>query len=127
MLTAKPPIFIVAAIVIAFSLFLLSGGIYDILETPLTAIPYGSGVLFFYPGLQAQVLVESAGVMISYAMGVVGIILMYQSTKYAYKPRQAYIMLLSGAVLILITYFYIESLMFQKLHPPQTTQTSSGG
>jgi len=124
-LTAKPSIFIVATIVTAFSLFLLSGGIYDILEKPLTAIPFGRGVLFFYPGLYAQVIVESVGVMISYAMGVAGIILMYQSTKYAYKPRQAYMMLLSGVVLILIAYFYIESLVFQKFYPPQPTQTSA--
>jgi len=113
--TAKPSIFIVAAIVTAFSLFLLAGGIYDILEQPLSAISIGGRVLFFYPYLQAQVVIESVGVMVAYAMGATGILLMYQSTKYAYKPRQAFMMLLSGVVLILIAYIFIENLVFGKL------------
>jgi len=124
-LTAKPSIFIIAAIITAFSLFLLAGGVYDILEQPLTAIPFGRSVLFFYPyTLQAQAIIESVGVMIAYAMGVAGILLMYQSTQYAYKPRQAFMMLLTGVVLILVAYIYIESLVFQKLFPPQQTSTS---
>jgi len=122
-ITAKPSIFIVAAIVTAFSLFLLAGGIYDILEQPLSAIPWGSNIIFFYPyTLQAQAVIESVGVMIAYAMGVAGILIMYQSTKYAYKPRQAFMMLLSGVVLILIAYIYIEGLVFSKLFPPQAQQ-----
>lgn len=124
-LAAKPSIFIVAAIVTAFSLFLLAGGIYDILEQPLSAIPWGRSVLFFYPyTLQAQAVIESAGVMVAYAMGATGILLMYQSTKYAYKPRQAFMMLLSGVILILIAYIFIESLVFQKMFPPQQKQAS---
>jgi len=115
--TAKPSVFIIAAIVTAFSLFLLAGGVYDILEQPLTVIPWGRGVLFFYPDLHGQILPESVGVMIAYAIGVAGILLMYQSTKYAYKPRQAFMMLLSGIVLILIAYIYIESSIFSKLFP----------
>jgi len=122
-ITAKPSIFIVAAIVTAFSLFLLAGGIYDILEQPLSAIPWGSNIIFFYPyTLQAQAVIESVGVMIAYALGVAGILIMYQSTKYAYKPRQAFMMLLSGVVLILIAYIYIEGLVFSKLFPPQAQQ-----
>jgi hypothetical protein len=124
--TAKPSIFVVAAIITAFSLFLLAGGVYDILEQPLAAIPYGRGILFFYPyTLQAQAVIESIGVMIAYCMGAVGIILMYQSTKYAYRPRQAFMLLISGIVLILVAYIYVESLVFQKLFPPEATQTTS--
>jgi len=120
-LTAKPSIAIVAILVVAFSVFLLAGGIYDILEKPLSVLPYGRGVLFFYPGLQGQFFNESVAVMIAYAMGVAGILLIYQSTKYVYKPRQAFIMLLSGVVLILIAYIYIEGSIFGKLFPPQTS------
>jgi hypothetical protein len=126
--TAKPSIFVVAAVITGFSLFLLAGGVYDILEQPLAAIPFGRSVLFFYPyTLQAQAVIESIGVMIAYALGVVGILLMYQSTKYAYKPRQAFMMLLSGVILILIAYFYVENLVFSKLFPPSQTSTTSGG
>lgn len=125
-LTAKPSIFIVAIIVTAFSLFLLAGGIYDLLEKPLSAISWGTRVLFYYPyTLQAQAVIESVGVMAAYAMGAAGILLMYQSTKYAYKPRQAFMMLLSGVILILIAYIFIESLVYQKLFPPQQQQATS--
>ena len=124
--TAKPSIFVIAAIITAVSLFLLAGGVYDILEQPLAAIPFGRSILFFYPyTLQAQAVIESVGVMIAYGMGVVGILLMYQSTKYAYRPRQAFMLLISGIVLILVAYIYIESLVYQKLFPPEATQTSS--
>jgi len=126
MSTAKPSIVIVATIVAAFSLFLLAGGIYDILE-PMGPIPWGRGVLFFYPHLQGQIPYESVGVMAAYAMGAAGILLMYQSTKYAYKPRQAFMMLLSGVVLILIAYIYSESLLLSKLFPPQATQEQTAG
>jgi len=44
-------------------------------------------------------------------------LLMYQSTKYVYKPRQAFMMLLSGVVLMLIAYIYIENSIFSKLFP----------
>lgn len=117
LVTAKPSIFAVAIIVVAFSIFLLGGGVYDILEQPLAVIPISSTrILFFYPySVHEQSVLESLFVMVSYSLGVVGVLVMYQSTKYAYKPRQAFIMLLSGAVLILLAYFYIENLIFSKL------------
>lgn len=116
LVTAKPSIFAVAIILAAFSIFLLGGGVYDILEKPLIAIPIGSRVLFFYPySVHEQSVLESLFVMISYVLGVAGVLAIYQSTKYAYKPRQAFIMLLSGVVLILLAYFYIENLILSKL------------
>jgi hypothetical protein len=124
--TIKPSILIVASIITAFSLFLLAGGVYDILEQPLAAIPYGSTILFYYPyTLAAQAVIESIGVMIAYALGSIGLLLMYQSTKFAYKPRQAFMLLVSGIALILIAYIYVESLVYQKLNPPQQQSSSS--
>jgi len=115
--TAKPSIFIIGIIVVAFSIFLLGGGVYDFLEKPLLAIPISSTrILFFYPySVHEQSVLESFYVMMSYALGVAGVLVMYQSTKYAYKPRQAFIMLLCGAVLLILAYFYIENLIFTKL------------
>jgi len=115
--TAKPSIFIIALIIVAFSIFLLGGGVYDILEKPMVAIPISSTrILFFYPyTVHEQSILESLFVMMSYSLGIAGVLVMYQSTKYAYKPRQAFIMLLSGAVLLLLAYFYIENLIFSKL------------
>ena len=114
--TAKPSVFIVATIVAGLSIFFLGGGVYDILEKPLIGIPIGTRILFFYPGtLQEQTILDSFFVMISYFFGLVGLLLAYQSTRYAYRPRQAFILLLMGAMFILIAYYNIENLIYAKL------------
>jgi len=114
--SAKPSVLLVATVVTAFSIFLLGGGIYDILEQPLVALPVGSRILFFYPGtVQEQFLLDSFYVMISYFFGVLGLMLLYQSTRYAFKPRQAFMLLIVGALFILIAYLSVENLIWAKL------------
>lgn len=110
LVTARPSIFVSAVIVVAASLFLLGGGIYDLLEKPLLVlVATGGRIITYYPyALNEQFLVESIIVMIIYAIGVVGFLLTYQSTKYAYRARQAYMMLLVGCVLVVIAYIFIE-------------------
>jgi len=119
--TAKPSIFLTAVIVAGASIFLLGGGIYDIIEQPLLGIPVGQRILFFYPGsLSQQTILDSMFAMISYLFGVIGILAMYQSTKYAYRPRQAFMLLVVGAMFFLLAYFLMENLIWAKL----TTSTS---
>lgn len=114
--TAKPSIFVIASVIVASTVFFLSGGVYNLLAQPLIAFPIGRKILFFYPyAVHEQAILESLLVMISYVMGFFGVFLMYQSTKYAYKPRQAYILLLTGVVLLLVAYIYIENLLLSKL------------
>jgi len=108
--TAKPSIFVVAAAVVAVSLFLLGGGIYDILLQPIVAIVASGGrIITFYPfGLTEQFLSESVIIMVYYALGVVGFLIAYRSTKYAYNPRQAYRFLLIGCALLIVAYVLVE-------------------
>ena len=109
-ITAKPSVFVVAISAVAASLFLLGGGIYDILIQPIVAI-VGSGgrIISFYPyGITEQLLLESVIIMVFYSMGFAGFIIAYRSTKYAYSPRQAYRFLLVGCVLLLIAYVLVE-------------------
>ena len=114
--TAKPSIFVIASVIVASTVFFLGGGVYDLLAQPLIAFPIGRRILFFYPySVHEQAVLESLLVMTSYVMGFFGVFLMYQSTKYAYKPRQAYILLLTGVVFLLIAYIYIENLLWSKL------------
>jgi hypothetical protein len=110
MVTAKPSTFATAVIVVAASLFLLGGGIYDLMEKPLLLIVAAGGrIITYYPyALNEQFLVESVIVMIIYTLAVVGFLISYQSTKYAYRSRQAYRLLLVGCVLVVIAYIFIE-------------------
>ena len=109
-ITAKPSLFVVAISVVAVSLFLLGGGIYDILIQPIVAIVVSGGrIISFYPyGITEQLLLESVIIMVFYTMGFAGFLIAYRSTKYAYSPRQAYRFLLVGCVLLLIAYVLVD-------------------
>lgn len=106
--TTKPSSLVLSAIAIAVAVFLFGGGLYDIIMKPYTAIYYGGRFYLLYPELGSQFIFDSIVSMILYALGIVGVISMYQSTKYAYNPRQAYMMFLMGISLILIAYIYLE-------------------
>jgi hypothetical protein len=46
--------------------------------------------------------------MIFYAIGFVGLVFTYQSTKYVYRARQANRLLLIGCILVVVSYILIE-------------------
>ena len=108
--TAKPSLFFMAALGIAGVVFLLGGGIYDLLEKPLFAIVTSGGrFIAYYPySLNEQFLVESIVIMTLYTIGIVGFLLAYQSTKYAYRPRQAFMLLMVGCIFIVVAYVFSE-------------------
>jgi hypothetical protein len=112
-LTAKPSLLLIGAIAIAASIFLLGGGLYDLLEKPLVAaFAAGGRIIFYYPyGINEQFIAESLFVMIIYAIAVVGLLLAYESTKYAYRPRQAFMLLLVGCTFVFVAYICIEYLL----------------
>ncbi|MGB9740566.1 MAG: hypothetical protein ACP5IM_02125 [Candidatus Bathyarchaeia archaeon] len=106
--TTKPSSLALSVMAIAVAVFLFGGGLYNIIMKPYPAVYYGGRFYFLYPELGSQFIFDSLVSMILYGLGIVGLIIMYQSTKYAYKPRQAYMMFLIGVALILIAYVYLE-------------------
>lgn len=103
----------------AVSIFLLGGGIYDILEQPIVAFISGGRIIPYYPqALNEQLLGESIASMILYSLGVIGLVLMYQSTKYAYRPREAFTTLLIGLVLLLMGWGIVEYFLFPSTIQP---------
>ena len=112
-MTAKPSLVLIAAIAVAASIFLLGGGLYDFLEKPLVAaFAAGGRIIFYYPyGINEQFVAESVFVMIIYAIAVMGLLLTYESTKYAFRPRQAFMLLLIGCTFIFVAYICIEYLL----------------
>ncbi len=113
--TAKPSSLILSATAIAIAVFLFGGGLYTIIMKPLPSVYYGGRILFLYPQLSEQFLADSVIAMVLYSLGIVGLILMYQSTKYAYKPRQAYMMFVISTVLLFIAYILLEATINIKL------------
>ncbi len=113
--TAKPSNLIIPIVSIATAIFLFGGGLYNIIVKPLPAVYYGGRFLILYPQLSEQFLGDSIVATILYSLGIVGLIAMYQSTKSVYKPRQAYMMLILGVILVLITYIFLETTIQLKL------------
>jgi hypothetical protein len=122
--TYRPSPWAIALIVLAFAIFLLGGGVYDLLEQSSIPIAIfsssgGAGSFIFlypYPSINDQFIAESILIMILYGIGIIGLLITYQSTKYAYKPRQAYIMLLAGLFFTLIAYAMLEYIFYLRTH-----------
>lgn len=112
----KPSTLIISIIVMGFAVFLYGGGIYNIVMRPLPSYYSGElGFIFLYPRLSEQFVYDSFIAVTLYSLGIIGLIVMYQSTKYAYKPRQAYMMFLAGVILLLIAYIFLEVIIRLKL------------
>ena len=116
--TYRPPRSFIAAIVIGISIFLLGGGIYDIFMEPLAVLPMRGGrFLSYIPGrINEQLLVGSIGVMVLYALGSLGLILIYYSTRYMHNQRNALIFMGIGVALLLISFIMVESILFWIIH-----------
>jgi hypothetical protein len=113
--TTKPSSFVISTIVIAYAIFLFGGGLYTIISSPLPAFYTGKGFIFIYPDLGRQFISDSVISVMLYAIGFAGLLAVYQSTKYAYKPRQAYMMLVIGVTLLLLAYIFLEDAIQIKL------------
>jgi len=87
--------------VVIFSLFILSGGIYNILESPPPFIPYGNKYLTLHPYLSDQTVYESIFVFLSNAAVFLGLYISYRSTQVAYDKSKANRYLLLGIGLTL--------------------------
>jgi hypothetical protein len=113
--TTKPSSLIVSTVVIAYAVFLFGGGLYTVISSPLPAYYTGSTFIFLYPDLGQQFISDSVIAIMLYAIGFAGLLAVYQSTKYAYKPRQAYMMLIIGVTLLLLAYIFLEDAIQIKL------------
>jgi len=109
------PILFIAVVCVAT--FFMAGGIYDLLEKPVSLLPRssGQGWTFIYPaGIGAQTLNESILSALLYLIGVGGLYMLFRSTRFAYRPRNAYILLILGLVVTIIIIYYSNQLLAQK-------------
>jgi hypothetical protein len=113
--TSRPSNLIIPIIAITVGLFFFGGGLYDLINRPLPAVYYNGNFLFLYPQLGEQFISDSIVAISVYSLGLVGLIAIYQSTKYVYKPRQAYMMLMVGIILLFIAYIFLEAAIRIKL------------
>ena len=117
--TMQPSTFAVSLIVIGATVFLFSGGLWAIINyaTIQPSIYYLGKFYFLYPGLGEQFISDTVIAAALYAIGFIGMLAIYQSTKYVYKPRQAYMMLVIGVTLLLLAYIFLENAIYWKMNP----------
>lgn len=113
--TAKPSSLVISVISVSIAVFLFGGGLYDLIMKPLPAVYYGGRFLILYPQLTEQFIGDSIVAMTVYALGIIGMIAVYQSSRYVYKPRQAYMLLLIGFVFVFLAYMFLEQTIRIKL------------
>jgi hypothetical protein len=113
--TAKPSSLVISVISVSIAVFLFGGGLYDLIMKPLPAVYYGGRFLILYPQLTEQFIGDSIVAMTVYALGIIGMIAVYQSSRYVYKPRQAYMLLLMGFVFVFLAYMFLEQTIRIKL------------
>jgi len=113
--TMRPSTLLVTLVVLGVAIFLFGGGIYDIVNHPLPAVYYQGHFYFLYPSLSDQFVFDTVVAGILFLFGFVGLLTIYQSSRHAYSPRQAYMTLVVGAVLILLAYLFLEYFIHLKL------------
>jgi len=107
--TTTPSTLILTIVGIGYTVFLFAGGLYTLITKPAPAY-FGSSVIYFlYPGVSGQFISDTIIACILYAFGFIGLFAIYQSTKSAYKPRQAYMLLIVGVTFLALAYIFLES------------------
>jgi hypothetical protein len=110
--TNAPTAFIITVVGLAYTVFLFGGGLYTLIGPDAAAhqpSAYVNGRFFFlYPDISHQFISDTLISAILYSLGFVGLLAIYQSTKSAYKPRQAYMLLVIGVTFLLLAYVFLE-------------------
>jgi hypothetical protein len=108
--TTNTPVITVATVLgLAYVIFLFGGGLFTLIEKPLASYYSGSTFYFLYPDISNQFVGDTIISVFLYAMGFIGLLAIYQSSKSAYKPRQAYMLLIVGITFVALSYLFLES------------------
>jgi hypothetical protein len=108
-LSTHPSTLIITVIFIGYALFLFGGGLFTLTtEDILPSLFYNNRFYFLYPDVSNQFVSDTVVSMMLYLMGFVGLLSIYQSTKSANKPRNAYMLMVIGVSLVLLSYVFLE-------------------
>ena len=88
--------------------FIFGGGLFTLITRPPPSAYVNGNFYFLYPSLSSQFISDTVISVILYGFGFIGLFAIYQSTKSAYNPRQAYMMLIIGVAFLLLSYIFLE-------------------
>lgn len=111
----NPPKRAIGLLVVIFTCFLLSGGLFSILEGTPIMISIGGSARPYYPNLEYQLGAETFAVFLLMIIGVAGIILIYQGAERPpFKGRELFLAVL-GLILIVVSMLLLVWVMYLKL------------
>lgn len=111
-----PTAFIVTAIGLFYVMFLFGGGLYTLINHPQPSAYVNGQFYFLYPDISNQFVSDTLISVTLYVLGFAGLLAIYQSTKSAYKPRQAYMLLIIGVALLLLSFVFLEGSVSFKIN-----------
>jgi hypothetical protein len=117
--TTQPSTILITAVIIGYAIFLFAGGMFTIINRPPPSAYYNNRFYFIYPDIGSQFISDTFISAVLYLFGFIGLLAIYQSTKSAYKPRQAYMLLVIGVALLLLSYIFLEGTIQFKLNRGQ--------
>ena len=88
--------------VVLFCLFIIGGGIYNILESPPSIIPLQTGYSSLHPYMNEQTSTEGYVIMLINGFIIAGFYMTYRSTQVAYNRTAANRWLMAGIALIVL-------------------------
>ena len=93
---------LIAWAAVLFFAFAAGGGIYDLLDNPISIWPGAGGWIAVHPYMAEQTLNESLVSMILTVFMFSGVLVAYKSTQVVYDSKKANTMLLIGIALVLM-------------------------
>lgn len=115
-MSTAPTTAIITVVGISYAIFLFGGGLYTLINQPIPSY-YNENTqqfYFLYPDVSEQFGADTIISVALYALGFIGLLTIYQSTKSANKPRQAYMLLVAGITFLLLAWIFLESVMIIK-------------
>ncbi len=105
---------VLIAILVIIAIFIFGGGVYDIMEKPISVLPTPQNPYFYYSGITEQTFTESQLFIVFLIMGVAGGFIAYRSTRHVYRPREAQMILVIGLALMMVAFLGVENIMTRK-------------
>ena len=106
--TTTPSGLLITVVGILYCVFIFGGGLYTLITRPAPSAYVGGQFYFLYPSISSQFVSDTIIACILYGFGFIGLFAIYQSTKSAYNPRQAYMLLVIGVAFLLMSYIFLE-------------------
>ena len=114
--SSRPFLPIAEFLIVGFTVFVLAGGLFVLTQGGQGLLNVASGYSFVYPGdINNQTTQEAVFTTLIYGMGIVGLYMMFTSTRYAYRPKRAYGYLAFGMIMAVIFIISLYVLIYDKI------------